>query len=67
MSYKEQFFENRKAEMKLKYQELRKEKKTRTEALEIMQPLFDLTPDSMKVIMSDSNYGKTKRTKKTNT
>lgn len=67
MSYKEQFFDTRKVEMKLKYQELRAEKKSRDEALEIMQPLFDLTPESMKVIMFNSNYGKTKRTKKTNT
>lgn len=67
MSYKDQFFESRKAEMKLKYQELRKEKKTRDQALAIMQPIFDLTPESMKVIMSYSNYGKTKRTKKPNT
>lgn len=67
MSYKDQFFENRKTEMKLKYSELRKEKKSRDEALEIMQPLFDLTPESMKVIMFNSNYGKTKRTKKPNT
>lgn len=67
MSYKEQFFEHRKEEMKTKYSELRGEKKTRDEALKIMQPIFGLTPASMKVIMFDSNYGKTKRTKKPNT
>lgn len=67
MSYKEQFFDNRKEEMKLKYYELRKEKKTRDEALCLMQPIFGLTPESMKVIMFNSNYGKIKRNKNINT
>lgn len=58
MAYKDKFFEDRKKDLTEQYNVLRKAKKTRDEALEILQPIFDLTPESMKVIMSNKNYNK---------
>lgn len=58
MAYKDKFFEDRKKDLTQQYNVLRAAKKTRKEALEILQPIFDLTPESMKVIMSNKNYNK---------
>ena len=55
-TYKEQFFKKRKKDLIEQYKALRKEKKTRDEALKILEPIFELTPESMKVVMSNKNY-----------
>lgn len=66
MTYKEKFFDERKAALKDSYKGLRDKGKTRDEALKEMQPNFGLTPESMKVIMFNKNYNK-KPTKTKNT
>lgn len=65
-SYKEKFFETRKEELKTSYQNLKKLGNNRDQALKVMQPIFGLTPESMKVIMFNKNYNKqTTKTKNT--
>lgn len=64
MSYKDEFYKKRKADLIASYDALIKEKKTRDQALEIMSPIFSLTPESIKVIMSYSNYNKKRPSKK---
>jgi hypothetical protein len=58
MSYKTAFYEKRKEEIITSYKKLRKEKNTRQEALEILSPIFSLTPESLKIVMSRSNYNR---------
>ena len=65
-SYKQKMIDDRKATMKASYQELRGQGKNRDEALKEMQPIFELTPESMKVIMFNKNYNK-KPSKRKNT
>ena len=65
-SYKQKMLDDRKATMKASYQELRDQGKNRNEALKVMQPIFELTPESMKVIMFNKNYNKKPSTNKTN-
>jgi len=63
-SYKQKMLDDRKATMKASYQELRDQGKNRNEALKVMQPIFELTPESMKVIMFNKNYNKKPSTNK---